>query len=410
MADGDEVVKPQLRDGIVDGTELADIIDAFYAGDPHGDMIDNGDAILPGEAPQDDIVHAGGGDDLVRSGEGNDEVHAGDGNDTVYGGSGHDVLIGGDGDDYLDGGAGYDVMVGGEGNDTLVGGASGPDDGADNMYGDKGDDLFIDVGEGDLVYGGEDNDDGDIDVLDLRGSADAVNPGGSLTVEYDPNDPESGIVHFFDADGKETGTAEFHEIEKVIPCFTTGTLIATARGERKVEDLEVGDRVITRDNGIQSIRWIGKRALGTREMTRAPHLRPVLIREGALGNGLPERDMMVSPNHRVLIASEKTALYFEEPEVLVAAKHLVDMDRIDQTDVAEVAYYHFMFDQHEVVLSDGAWTESFQPGELTLRGIGEEQRNEIFELFPELQTEEGLNAYQSARTSLKKHEARLLVH
>ena len=68
-----------------------------------------------------------------------------------------------------------------------------------------------------------------------------------------------------------------------------------------------------------------------------------------------------------------------------------------------------MFDQHEVVLSDGAWTESFQPGDHSLAGIGNAQRNEIFELFPELESAEGLKAYHSARRSLKKHEAQLLT-
>jgi len=70
---------------------------------------------------------------------------------------------------------------------------------------------------------------------------------------------------------------------------------------------------------------------------------------------------------------------------------------------------HFMFTQHEVVLSDGAWTESFQPGDLSLKGIGNAQRNEILELFPELDTREGIEAYSAARRSLKKHEARLLM-
>jgi hypothetical protein len=68
-----------------------------------------------------------------------------------------------------------------------------------------------------------------------------------------------------------------------------------------------------------------------------------------------------------------------------------------------------MFDQHEVVLSNGAWTESFQPGDYTLKGIGNAQRNEILELFPELKTKAGLEDYQAARKSLKKHEAKLLV-
>ena len=140
-----------------------------------------------------------------------------------------------------------------------------------------------------------------------------------------------------------------------------------------------------------------------------PHLKPILVRAGSLGNGLPERDMLVSPNHRMLVASDKTQLYFEEREVLAAAKHLVGAEGIHAVDVMGTAYIHFMFDRHEVVLSNGARTESFQPGDYSLKGIGNSQRNEIFELFPELQEKQGLEGYQSARRALKKHEARLLV-
>ena len=73
-------------------------------------------------------------------------------------------------------------------------------------------------------------------------------------------------------------------------------------------------------------------------------------------------------------------------------------------------YVHILFDRHQIVLSDGIWTESFQPGDHSLAGIGSEQRDEILELFPELKTREGLEGYQAARRSLKRHEAQLLVH
>ena len=68
-----------------------------------------------------------------------------------------------------------------------------------------------------------------------------------------------------------------------------------------------------------------------------------------------------------------------------------------------------MFERHEVVLADGVWTESFQPGDQSLEGVGDEQREEIFELFPDLRTQVGLNAYQAARKSLKRYEAELLA-
>ncbi|MEI4261977.1 Hint domain-containing protein [Roseovarius sp. D0-M9] len=308
------------------------------------------------------------------------------GNDTLTGGEGDDTLLGEGGDDLLIGGAGADSMSGGTGRDTFI-----IDEAAD--------------GNGDVVDGGSDGD--DFDTLDLTGV-------GNFEIVDETDDPDgnstSGTINFRDGpDGEITGSMTFREIEKIIPCFTPGTVIATPKGERLVEDLQVGDRIITRDNGLQEIRWIGRRDLVGSELLQAPHLKPVLIRAGSLGRGLPERDLLVSPNHRVLINNEKTALYFEDREVLASAKHLTDLEGVDAVDTHAVSYIHFMFDQHEVVLSNGSWTESFQPGEQTLDGMGTEQRDEIYALFPELRDLEGIEAYQAARRSLKKHEARLLT-
>ncbi len=198
------------------------------------------------------------------------------------------------------------------------------------------------------------------------------------------------------------------EDESVTPCVTPGSLIATPRGARPVETLQAGDKVLTRDNGQQAIRWIGSKRVGGRDLAAAPHLNPVLIQKGALGNGLPERDMRVSPNHRVLVASDRTALYFEDREVLVAAKHLVNHRGVHALQSTGISYIHFLCDRHEVVLSDGAWTESFQPGDRSLRGIGNAQRTEILELFPQLATHRGVRRFPAARKVLSQEEAERL--
>lgn len=402
-------------DGYVEGTAGNDLIDYNYTGDPEGDQIDHNDAVLGNVKSNDDIVYAYGGNDTVLAGLGNDTVYGGDGNDklyggvgndvlhgdagndTVYGDSGNDTLYGGHGDDALHGGDGNDMLDGGSGNDTLIGGA-----GADSLYGGDDRDLFVGGAPGEQVDGGECGD--DHDTLDLTGA-------GPLHIIYDPTNPENGTVNFLDpVDRHITGTMTFKNIENVIPCFTPGTLIATPRGEVAVENLRVGDRIITRDNGMQEIAWIGRRDLDYGDMTTAPHLRPVLIRQGSLGNDLPESDMLVSPNHRLLVANDRTALYFDEHEVLVAAKHLVTSKGGVQTvQSAGVSYIHFMCERHEVVLSNGAWTETFQPGDMTLKGMGNAQRAEIYELFPELKTERGLESYSAARKTLKRHEAALLI-
>ena len=209
-------------------------------------------------------------------------------------------------------------------------------------------------------------------------------------------------------DGSPNGEFRFLNIENIIPCFTPESLVETAMGLRRAEDLRAGDRVLTRDNGFQEIRWACASPLTASELSRRPNLRPVRIRAGALGGGLPERDMLVSPNHRMLISGPETALYFAEPEVLVAAKFLVNGTGVTRVEVGAVNYIHFMFDRHEVVRADGAWSESFQPGDYTLAAIDQDQRQEILALFPDLASVEGLEAYHAARLSLRRSEAQLL--
>lgn len=195
--------------------------------------------------------------------------------------------------------------------------------------------------------------------------------------------------------------------DQITPCFTPGTMIATPKGERAVETLQTGDAVITRDNGIQEIRWTGARKITWAKLSRAAYLQPILIRQGSLGNNLPERDMMVSPNHRVLVTSDKTALPFDDREVLVSAKHLTGVQGVGVMPSTGLTYIHLLFDHHEVVLSDGIWTESFQPSAESLAGIGNAQRTEIQEIFPQLATPEGVNSFLPARRIL--HQSGILA-
>ena len=191
--------------------------------------------------------------------------------------------------------------------------------------------------------------------------------------------------------------------------FASGTRIATPRGEVAVEALRAGDRVITRDNGLQPIRWTGMRSLTPADLASAPYLRAVSIPAGALGSGWPVRDMAVSPTHRLLLTSERAALYFGEREVLVAARDLMGMKGITRARPGAVSYVHFLCDRHEIVLSDEAWTESFQPDEPALDAMGAARREEILALFPDLRNGSGLAAFRAARRALRRHEARLLV-
>ena len=367
---------------------------------------DNGRDLLDGGAG-DDIILGEDDDDTLLGGEGDDFLDGGIDDDSLEGGAGEDTLLGGQGDDFLDGGDGDDSAEGGIGNDTLTGGA-----GVDTLSGGDDRDVFRvdganDGGDGtgrvDQIFGGSGGD--DLDTLEIAGER-GVDWRVVDTVTDSDGNGLDGRVEFLDGDGNVTGSLEFENIE--IVCFTPGTRIATPQGPKAVQELCPGDRVLTRDNGVQEIAWVGQTGLNAADFAARPHLAPILIRKGALGNGLPERDMMVSPQHRVLVASDRAALYFDDREVLVAAKHLVNGTTIVRRPVPQTSYIHFMCERHEVVLSDGAWTESFQPGDYSLNGIDGAQRREIMELFPDLATADGLRGYAAARRTLKRHEAMLL--
>ena len=173
------------------------------------------------------------------------------------------------------------------------------------------------------------------------------------------------------------------EIE--IPCFTLGTLIATPTGLRAVDSLRVGDLVQTADHGAQVVRWINQRRIGAAALALLPQLRPIRIKAGALGEGCPQADLVVSPQHRMLVRSKVALRMFDAGEVLVAAKHLLGLPGIAVAeDLAEVTYVHFLCDQHEVVFANGAPTESLYAGPMTLRALGEAAVAEIMQIFPDL--------------------------
>ncbi|WP_397543937.1 Hint domain-containing protein [Roseovarius salis] len=211
------------------------------------------------------------------------------------------------------------------------------------------------------------------------------------------------------ADGSSVTERQSAPHDNIVPCFTPGTVIATPSGERPVEALRPGDQVLTRDNGLQEIRWTGCCRLDGETLRNAPGLRPVRIRAGALDHSLPDSDILVSPWHKVLIQGDRTAQFFEDSEVLAAAGHLTGRAGIDVVDVDEVTYVHFMFDQHQVVLSNGFWTESFRPDDDVMRSLGARQRSRILELFPDLVEPRGRQAYRCARRTLSEQESRLLL-
>ncbi|MEM8803863.1 MAG: Hint domain-containing protein [Pseudomonadota bacterium] len=182
----------------------------------------------------------------------------------------------------------------------------------------------------------------------------------------------------------------------VTPCFTPGTLIATDKGARAIETLSRGDMVVTRDNGLRKIGWIGRRTFSYAEVNDAPELRPVLVRRDVFGEGNPARDMIVSPAHRFLISVDG------EPEALVAVRELVDGVRVIEAPVLGVSYIHILCHAHEVILANGAWTESFHPDDQVVQDMADDQRAELLALYPEIATIGAARRFPAARPVISR--------
>lgn len=181
------------------------------------------------------------------------------------------------------------------------------------------------------------------------------------------------------------------------PCFVGGTEIATDKGPAPIEDLRVGDRVLTRDNGYRRIRWIGARHFDSLALREYPDLRPVTLERGSLGPGMPERDLTVSPQHRILLTGKMAIDLGGETEILAPAVDLHAVIGTRKNDSVEVTYYHILFDAHEIVWANGCWSESFLPEAAALDGLHEAQLQEILTIFPELASDAGLAEFSPAR-------------
>lgn len=190
-------------------------------------------------------------------------------------------------------------------------------------------------------------------------------------------------------------------ISPITPCFTPGTMIATDYGPVPIEALRQGHRVVTRDNGLRRVQWIGRRDMDYAEVAFEPELAPVLVRAGALGNGRPYRDMMVSPSHRFLISQEQSFLAIDGNEALVAARHLLDGRMVRSAATLGVSYIHLLCNAHQVILADGAWTETFHPDDQIMRALGNSQRREILDLFPEVETIGAAARFPAARDVIR---------
>lgn len=233
---------------------------------------------------------------------------------------------------------------------------------------------------------------------ELRGDCLGFGPGDAAAVEtrlhFEGYENTSGHFELRDALGQPLMSGDLRSALESIPCFTATTRLATGQGLCAIGDLTPGSRVITRDNGMQEVRWIGRRSFGWRALGLNPLLRPVHIAAGALGPGVPERDMVVSPNHRFLATLPGEG---ESGERLTMARDLIGLEGVRADTGSEVEYWQVLFEHHELVLSNGCWSESFRPTPVSLAALDEDGRAALSAAMPELACLEGLPEIVSVR-------------
>jgi Hint domain len=234
-------------------------------------------------------------------------------------------------------------------------------------------------------------------------AAEPLRPGVAYQVtDATATDPAAGIEASLGGFAREMAAQVPTKPGEVVFCFTAGTRVDTPDGLRRIEDLAPGDLVTTLGNGSQPLRWSGVRHVPAAEMLMTPDLQPVEFATGVIGNTGPLR---VSPQHRILLNDWRAQVFFGEDEVLVPAKALVNGLTIRQVLPAEgVTYVHLLFDRHEIIVSEGALSESFHPGETGLEALDEAQRHEVERLFPGLE----LARRRAAFPIVKLTEARAL--
>jgi hypothetical protein len=271
--------------------------------------------------------------------------------DSLYGGQGDDAIVAADGDDFLSGGAGNDTLTGGTGADWI----------ATDSFGNGFTDVITDF-------------ESDKDVIDLSDhfttltdvlSASTELGDGSLSIML-PASNGGGVIQVFN-----TSIADLSALNVNVICFVDGTFIQTALGAQRVETLQPGDLVLTVDGSLQPLLALERRILSLAELDERPHLWPIEIATGSLGANIPAQTLRVSPQHRILINS-KIAARMANGQALVAAKKFLVAPGVIQTQPTEsLTYIHLIFQRHEVICSNGAWSESFFPGPEAKKNLSE---------------------------------------
>ncbi|MBV2360175.1 Hint domain-containing protein [Thalassococcus sp. CAU 1522] len=353
---------------IGDDVDLADVdIDAKAADQV---SLDIGDAVTLGR-----FEGAVAGPNTVVIGDGFSTT-----SDWVFGAADDSLTVGAD--------ATFKNLDAGAGNDTIT-------------FGDRATIHDVDTKSGnDSVTFGDDLDANDIKTSD-----------GDDTIRFGENAQVNAVDGGNGTDTFYTETAGLNEknIENSqVVCYAADTLIDTPFGPRRVDDLRVGHLVDTMDAGPCHVRWVRS---DRRRLDRVPDdRRPVLIKANALGDGVPSRDLVVSPQHRILVGD---AGQFEDAcdrAYLVPARALTDRPGIQvMRGRRHITWVHFALDRHHLVRANGCYSESLYLGRMVVKGLRNSERRKLVAIFGPIPDDGSAMNGPAARPFLTVGAARRLV-
>ena len=194
----------------------------------------------------------------------------------------------------------------------------------------------------------------------------------------------------------------------LLVCFEGNSLIKTNAGFCKASDIQIGQMVWTQDNGYQPVKWVGSRLVSKQEQIADKSLRAVQFNKGSLGCDMPNQDILVSQNHRMVLSNWLVQSHMGMDQALAPAKHFVNEDGVTLAPCEDVEYVHFMFENHEIVEANGCLSESFFPGDQAMKGINKDAQDELYKLFPELERGAG-NDWVTALPVLNRYETELVA-
>ncbi|MEO0391026.1 MAG: Hint domain-containing protein [Pseudomonadota bacterium] len=271
--------------------------------------------------------------------------------------------------------------------------------------------TLVEVNDNDIIFDEIDGSQSIADAINLDGTA--YGAGTTVHTAYDLINTSSGhrvtSLHFggngyqqgpvdglvstvplqagqsYTFNRERTSHQKNNQYEDYFACFAADTLVDTPMGPKCVGDLKVGDQVMTRDEGAQPVEMILRRDISAAELASNAKFAPVKISAGALAPGIPDGDLWVSPQHRMLIRSTIAERMFGATEALVAAHRLTDLPGINRdSQLRGITYVHLVLPAHHIIRAEGAWSETFLPGPMGLAALPEDTQAEMAMLFPDL--------------------------